>query len=364
METNKLHFVHEFQPKPRPTPLGITNIREPEHMATAAGPSVLIYPHLDSLNVDAALSTKLHVDQLRCIVLDIDTGRNDIEEMELRLRAASAGLRLHTADAALIEGSADLDTSRGGLLTSGAISSKTKLQISLPYSIEHNLDEVVIKLEAQYRTASGSFVYIFTAAISVDLPLDVDVHDIFKAESLFSRFSIRTTNSVPLQITDVKLRDSAAYSAKALPCPPRMMVFEKQPANLTYEITKRKLEGDVETNKKELALAMTVTYSCLDEVILGTITASLKQSLLESPFANLTRMLIPILRDGAQSHALALQFERAALLGSLKLPRYSSIGWEKVFISLSPAVRERLVDWLRDWHQVSASHPPLKSQCP
>lgn len=273
--------------------------------------------------------------------------------MDLRLRSASAGLRLHTADAVVLEGATDLDTSQGGLLHTGALAPKSYLRISLPYSVEHTLHDLTVRLEALYKTENGDFVFASVCTIPVDLPLDVDVHDIFKAERLFSRFNVRTTTSVPLQVTKVHLEESPAFAVKALPCPSSMTVFEKQPASLTYSIFKKASKTGTEMSKKEAALAMTVEYICIDEVILNKITITLSDALEGSPFSELKRLLLPLFRSGAQSHALALQFETAVLLRELTLPAYDTIGWDKAIATLPSTRSEGLADWLRSWHKVS-----------
>lgn len=255
----------------------------------------------------------------------------------------------------MLKGDTELDTSQGGFIRTGAISPDTSLRISLPYSLEHNLNEISTKVEAQYTTSSGSFNFTATNTISIALPLDVDVNDIFKASTLFSRFSIRTTTSIPLQITNVKLQDSPSYAVCALPCPLSMTVFEKQPASLTYRITKKSLGTESQISKKDASLAMTVHYLCVDEIILNTITSSLQRALDDSPYAHLKRLLIPLLRSGAQSHALALQFERAVLFQELTLPFYDTIGWDSAIATLPLASRDGLVSWLQAWHKVSFS---------
>ncbi|KAL1306481.1 hypothetical protein AAFC00_005176 [Neodothiora populina] len=351
LDSDKLRFIHDFQPKPQATPLGITNATKAEQDAASTGPAVLIFPHGDAFEVRASLTRQIYVDKLRDVVIDINTGRNAVESLDLRLRAASAGLRLHTAEATTLGEGIELDTSQGGLLHTEAIDANQQVRIALPYSLEHSRSDVTIKIEAQYKTSAGTFVFVSTCVIIIELPLDVDVHDIFKAKSLFSRFSIRTTNSVPLQVTKVTLADSAAYAVKALPCPPSMTVFDKQPANLTYKITKKTVDEVLTLDKKEAALAMTVHYLCVDEIVLDRITTSLRAALENSPYQHLRRLLLPLLRDGVQSHALALQLERAVLLRELRLPSYESVGWDHSIVDLPAASQDGLAAWLRDWHR-------------
>ncbi|KAI4724479.1 hypothetical protein E4T49_07786 [Aureobasidium sp. EXF-10728] len=350
LESRKLHFSHDFQPKPQTTPLGITNANISDRRSSMSGPSLLVYPHGDSLEARAALSNEIHIDRIRSIVLTILTGRNKTESLDLRLKPASAGLRLHTADAAIIQSDhSQLDTSQAGMLRLGTVEAGAELKIRVPYSTERSLDELTVKLEASYQTSQGAFSYLRTSAIPAALPLDVDVNDIFKSQALFSRFSVRTTNAIPLKITKVQIEESQTYGVRALPCPLPMTVFDKQPASLTYKITRKEADGS-KLNKKEAALALTVEYTRSDEAIFEKLGNVLKTAVANSPFASLRRLLVPTLLNRARSHAPAQQLEQAVLLNEFQVPSYDTTGWGKIVASLTPKKRQGLDDWLQEWH--------------
>jgi hypothetical protein len=353
LESKKLHFSHEFQPKPQTTPLGITNANMSGRRPSMSGPSLLVYPHGDSLETRATLANDIHIDKLRSIVLTIVTGRNSTESLDLRLKSASAGLRLHTADAEIIESNhSQLDTSQAGMLKLGAVDAGLELKVRVPYSTERSLDGLTIKLEANYQTSQGTFSYLRTSVIAAALPLDVDVNDIFKSQALFSRFSIRTTNTIPLQITNIQVEESPAYGVRALPCPLPMTVFDKQPASLTYKITRKDAEGS-KLDKKEAALALTVEYVRSDEAIFEKLGDVLEKAVANSPFAALRRLLVQTLLNRAKSYAPAQQLEQAVLLNEFQVPSYEATGWGKIFASLTPDKRQGLDEWLQEWHSVS-----------
>lgn len=353
LESKKLHFSHEFQPKPQTTPLGITNANMSGRRASMSGPSLLIYPHGESLEARATLANDIHIDKLRSVVLTIATGRNSTERLDLRLKSASAGLRLHTADAEIIESNhSQLDTSQAGMLKLGAVDTGVDVKIRVPYSTERSLDELTVKLEANYQTSQGTFSYLRTCVIAAALPLDVDVNDIFKSQALFSRFSIRTTNAIPLRITSVQVEESHAYGVRALPCPLPITVFDKQPASLTYKITRKDAEGD-KPNKKEAALALTVEYVRADELIFEKLGDVLEKAVANSSFAALRRLLVPTLLNRAKSYAPAQQLEQAVLLNEFQIPSFEVMGWGKIVASLTADKRQGLDEWLQKWHSVS-----------
>ncbi|KAH0360641.1 hypothetical protein KCU65_g9263, partial [Aureobasidium melanogenum] len=350
LESRKLHFTHEFQPKPQTTPLGITNANAAERRSSMSGPSLLIYPHGNSLEVQATLANEIHIDKIRSVVFTILTGRNKTESLDLRLKSASAGLRLHTADAAIIESDHNqLDTSQAGMLKLGAVEAGIVLKVRVPYSTERSLEELTMKLEAKYQTAQGMFSYLRTSTIAAALPLDVDVNDIFKSQALFSRFSIRTTNAIPLKITNVQVEESHAYGVRALPCPLPMTVFEKQPASLTYKVTRKDSAGS-ELNKKEAALALMVEYTRSDEAIFEKLGDVFEKAVANSPFATLRRLLVPTLLNRVKSYAPAQQLEQAVLLSEFQIPSFEATGWGKIVGSLTSDMRQGLDEWLQEWH--------------
>lgn len=353
LESKKLHFSHEFQPKPQTTPLGITNANISGRRPSMSGPSLLVYPHGDSLEARATLASDIHIDKLRSIALTIATGRNSTESLDLRLKSASAGLRLHTADAEITEGNhSQLDTSQAGMLKLGAVDAGANVKVRVPYSTERSLDELTVKLDANYKTSRGTFSYLRTSIIAAALPLDVDVNDIFKSQALFSRFSIRTTNAIPLRITNVQVEESQAYGVRALPCPLPITVFDKQPASLTYKITRKDAEGS-RLIKKEAALALSVEYVRADEAVFEKLGNVLEKAVANSPFAALRRLLVATLMNRAKSYAPAQQLEQAVLLDKFQVPSYEATGWGKIVASLTADKRQGLDEWLQEWHSVS-----------
>lgn len=356
LESRKLHFTQEFQPKPQTTPLGITNATMSERRPSMSGPSLLLYPHSDAFDAQVALASEIKIDQLRCIVVSVKSGRNDIKALNLRLKAASAGLRLHTADAQILDSAHEyLDTSQAGMLQLGAVTEGANIKVRVPYSTERSLNDLTVKLEANYQSTHGSSTYLRTSVVPVALPLDVDVNDIFKSQVLFSRFSIRTTNAVPLRIMNVSLQQSSTYSVKALPCPLPLTVFDKQPVSLVYRISR---DGDRDTsqNKKEAALALSVEYLRMDEVVFDKLGATFEKALADTQFAILRRLLVPTLLNKAKAYAPAQKLEQAVLVGEYRMPPFEVFGWEKVVNSLPADKQSGLTQWLQDWCSVSSFH--------
>lgn len=347
--------MHEFQPKPQTTPLGITNATAAERKTTASGPSILLYPNHEALDVQMSLAPDIHIDRPRAILVRLDTGWNDTDQVSLRLRAASAGLRLHTADASLQdEHGLNIDTSTAGTIKFDKLASGTKFQLYVPYSLEHNLHQVTLRLSAHYETVHGSFEFLSTTSIPVELPLDVDVHDVFKAANLFSKFTIRTTSALPLLVTDVRLEQSPAFEVKPIVRPEPMLVFEKQPAGLTYQITRKALPEGQALPKKEAALSLVVAYHCIDAVVLERLRTKFTQDLANSPHAGLERLLTPLLLEMTRPWIVKgdNSVEQAVLMEEIHIPGYGQLGWSSVIGNLNVDKRDGIIEWLQGWHKV------------
>lgn len=362
LEAKKLHFVNEFQRKPQQTALGITVTEAPDRRPAAPGPSLLLYPRHDALNASISLAPAVHLEKLRAILVDIDTGSTDLESLDLRLKPASAGLRLHTADTTLQTGEAELDLATGGTVKMGPMTRKSHLVLRVPYSLESTLNEVTIRADVHYQNDQGSYIFHRTSTITVELPLDVDVNDSFKQSALFSKFSVRTTASSPLLITSVDLLKSAAYDVHAMPHAGMIPVFEKQPACLTYKITRNASKGANVISKKDASLALCVQYHCLDTVVLEALRSTFETALSESSFASLQCLLSPIVTDSCRSQLSTSMLEEAVLLEEFPIPVYASIPWSSALSQLPASTRSPLQAWLEDWHTNHTSIPlPLST---
>lgn len=357
LEVDKLHFIHDFQEKPRRTPLGISLPEGSDAQQTRTGSSILLYPRNHALGARMTLCPDIHIDKRRSLHISLDTGAQELDRVDIRLKAASAGLRLNTADTAVVQGQVpDLDLKTGGTIKLGSTSADQPLVLRLPYTLENDLREIKVRLEITYVKDEETFLFLSIETISTELPLDVDVSDMFRGNALFSKFSVRTVSTSPLLIRTVKLSPSAVYDVVSMPCPPNMTVFERQPACLTYKITKRDKVGTSTVSKADAALALDVDYCCIDAVVQHSLEKQLHEDLSQSDHRGLTRLLLSLLHDNRHNIFSSSALETAVLLQKIVVPSYESLNWDAAIITLAHQQRAGLQAWLKEWHD---THPSL-----
>ncbi|KAL1602491.1 hypothetical protein SLS60_005907 [Paraconiothyrium brasiliense] len=361
LQTKRIAFVHEpFTKAEATTPLGIITSVSATSLKSAKKNRVLCFPPMEAFEARLYLSHFIHIDKPRHIEVACSSGWNTIERAEIRLKSASAGLRLRTANATTTSGDAQImEKPSPGVIRTGEIAANTTVTFQVPYETETLLPDLTVKLEIDYFTENGQFQYYSSFTIPVELPLDVNVHDHFKNASLFSKFNIKTASQVPLEITEVSLEGSGEYDVSA-PKRPKgpFQVFPKQPAAVTYKVTKKGVEDGGRRKSQAVnngSLALSVEYRCLDEEVLDRVRALFGDAVENGPVHRLARLLIHTFTDRLRHRILPPQFERIALLQQIDIGPYDDMGWEECIESLPETVRQDTRTWLQKWHQSNKS---------
>ncbi|OCL12691.1 hypothetical protein AOQ84DRAFT_385930 [Glonium stellatum] len=359
VEAKKIIFQHEpFTKAEASTPLGISTSVSATSLKIAKKSRVLCFPRMEAFQARIFLSQFIHIDQRRSLEIECSSGWNDIQRAEIRLRAASAGLRLRTADATLVHGNITIDDkSRAGIIDFSNMPVDATTTFRIPYELETLLPELVVKLEVAYFTAKGEFLLTSSSTIPVELPLDVNVHDHFKGGSLISRFNIKTSNVAPLEVLDVRLESSNAFNVQS----PRnvttpMYVHPKQPVSVTYKITTTTPPGkrsprDRQGPNNTQALALTVDYRSLKEVVLSRAEQIFAAAVEESSLHRLGRLLVPLFLDRLEHRILPSQFEKITLLQKASIGSFDDMGWFDCIESLPQLIRDDTRRWLKKWHE-------------
>lgn len=351
LKTKKIVFVHEPLSKTEaPTPLNSGGASHLEATELAKRSQIFCFPRTESLEAKLYLSRYIHIDKIRSIEVECTTGWNEVEQLELRLRAASAGLRLHTADATVIEGTAELTKSskpKPGIMELANLSPDTKFKLRIPYELESHVSDIVIRIDAEYSTSKGAFQFFSHSKIPIDLPLDVNVQDTFKPFALFSTFNIRTPDYKPLRLLSAKLGDTSLLSVQG-PMGgqwPRI-VFPKKAMSLQF-IIKQKDKG---SSAKE-PLPLDVEYQCLNEQIEATAELTMARAIAESEFAELHRLVVPVFSDRLLYHITEPEFAAIASHDELSLPSFADFGWDEVLEAVPTTTRLGLQSWLQSFHE-------------
>lgn len=324
-------------------------------MKAAKKARVQCFPRAEALDARVYLSHFIHIDKPRHIEICCSTGANEVKRAEIRLKAASAGLRLRTAEVSLESEDGVIENSqKPGIITIGAMPANSSIILKIPYDMETILQDLTVKTEIDYHTAIGQFQYFSSFTIPVELPLDVNVHDHFKAKSLFSKFNIKTANQVPLELLDVELEGSDEFDVHA---PQRskkpLHIFSRQPVAVTYNIVKKTSNPeDLAQTKSTGNLALAVEYRCLNEDVLDRLRIHFAMAVKDSPVAHLSRLLLAAFTDRAERKVIPYQYEKIALLEKVDMGVYEEMDWAEFIESLSQSVRDETRSWLQGWLKV------------
>ncbi|KAH7372031.1 trafficking protein particle complex subunit 10 [Pyrenochaeta sp. MPI-SDFR-AT-0127] len=357
LEAKRILFVHEPVTKSESTtPLGIITSVSTQSLKAAKKSRILCFPRAESFQARIYLSHFIHIDKPRHVEVECSSGWNHIKRAEIRLKSASAGLRLRTANTSVAAGDVEVeDKPTPGVIAIGPLGANSTATLKVPYDMETILQDLTVKVEVDYFTEDGQFQYISSFTIPVELPLDVNVHDHFKNQSLFSKFNIKTASYVPLELLDVELQGSDEFNVHA---PKRsteaVHVFPKQPVAITYKITKKAIDISKKRQSRQPStgsLSLAVEYRCLNEDVLDRVRKLFADTVANSPVHRLGRLLTDTFALRLEHEILPHQVERIALLEKLDLGAFEDMGWRETLDSLPHIIRDDTELWLQKWHE-------------
>lgn len=324
------------------------NMRDP--------PRFFIWPAQRSLEARVKHSSYINLELPRSIIVELSNGENDVSQGKLLLRAASAGLRLHTAKALVDKGEFKIiNKTLPGTITFDEFPVGTKASIRVPYSVENDLKDIDVRLEVTYTTSEGDFTYACNSKVSILLPLAINVQDIFKKNALFSRFTIGTANSVPLRIFNCHLEGNETFSVNSPALTGvELDVFDLQPLSFISRIQKRldRQNGIGKSEAQKRRLYLQIQFRCLDEEICVTAENIFCAALRRSPLQVYSRILKPLLSTTLRKSFSIQRLEAGIMQREYHLGKFDEREWESQLSGLAIQQRRLLVVWLKTWHEV------------
>lgn len=307
-------------------------------------PKLLLYQREEAFNVKLFSSRCMYLDQNRSLEIELSSGWNVVTNGQLQIRAATAGMRLQTSEITVIDGQVDIQKKpEAGVIHFGAIGSETVARIRVPFNLEHEVNDVTLRLEVSYTTKDGDFFFATTSSVSIMLPLGVNVQDVFKHKALFSKFTISTSTNIPLRLLSSKLEKSEVFEAQCgLGLTGPLTIFTRQPASLLYKIIKNSppsLTTRHESSKPR-TLSLILHYICLDEEVYDVVAQVMKDFLGGSSLRPYTRLIIPVILSEFRAHFLPYDFERAAILGEIPTSAILNIRWHDHFSGLGNSIEQ------------------------
>lgn len=327
-------------------------------------PKLLIYHQAEGFDLTLFSSRYMHLSRNRALEIELSSGWNDVISGALHVRAATAGLRLQTSETSVVDGDFEISNkSEAGIIRFGAMASGSTSRIRMLFNLEHEVNDISVKLEVSYTTKNGDFVFAANPSVSVMLPLGVNVQDVFKHKALYSRFTISSATSRPLRLLSTKLENSDVFQAQsggALTKP--LIIFPRQPASILYRITRpssKSLKSPPGSGKGlKSPLSLTVHYICVEEEIDNAVTLSLNKFFKETElyaYARLiTHTVISVLRQQISDDNV----EHIAVLSEIPMSILSPVKWHEHFAGLGYAsqgkeevatlIAEKLGTWQRE----------------
>ena len=312
-----------------------------------------LFQRNDVLDVQLVANKHVRLHSDNGLDLQVRSGWNDIKSCEIRVRPMTGGLRLLIAKAELADDATKFAKApEAGAIFLDAISPNSCATVQFPYSMEHDLGDVSVKIEATYVTTAGETFYLAkSVTVPVSLAVGVQVQDVFKHNALFARFNVSTASPSPLRLHKAELQgcelfESSFGAASSHP----ITVFPKQPATLLYKVTRK---ADAQTPAAPLArtMALRLEYSVLQLEVESLIQQSVTEDL-DSPFAHVVAaQVLAEAKAGLQAYDL----ERAALTGYVTTAYLENASWAPKLHGLSDA--NRLVEHITSWQK---AHPRLK----
>ena len=322
---------------------------------------LLVYPSYRTFAVKMYPFPVIHLAETRQLLLQVRPSYNNTEHCKVRLRTATAGLRLNIHDSKLIgdeRDSCQLQTAREGdalLLVMSDLAAGSVTNIQIPYTMEIASEPAVtLRIEANYETDQGSFIFYDTLFVKVILPVTVNVQDVFRKEFMYSKFTISPSTMVPLRLIRCSLEDNDCYDmVTGGKFDEPFVVFPKQPANWTVRL----LPKNTDTTISPKRMTLVVDFQSLDGVILAVLETYFTREIVQCGHAFATRLLASHLLERVRTTWTDQDVEVAGLLQEFEIWKMEDMEWPSVLCAFDKKTRAGIEEWLREWHLRS---PPVK----
>ncbi|KAJ5883775.1 uncharacterized protein N7473_010661 [Penicillium subrubescens] len=331
-------------------PVGFRETDEDEE--TDRRPYIYCYPPAEGLQAKVVSPHLINLEAMRTLELELNSGRNDINAGIIRVRPATAGLRLRISEVEVVDGEIDVTPNiDAGTIEFTQLPAQTFIRLRIPYTVEETFTNLSARAEVSYETDKGKFAFSTAHSIVATLPISVNVQDIFKDELLFSRFTISPAMLIPLRITNCSLPSSDSYSVQtSIKGPVAMDVFPKQPASLLYKIRPSGLVSATTGPGAPRSLRLRVDFTCVDDECLDVVEKLFLSAIESSPFSQYATLLTSHIVSSFRTQLSTSDMEVIGLVREVEMLPYQSVQWEE----LLGALKERTEDvrqWLTSWHE-------------
>ncbi|KAL5342370.1 trafficking protein particle complex subunit 10 [Aspergillus crustosus] len=312
-------------------------------------PYIFCYPPPQGLQAKIESPHLVNLEAMRTLELELNSGWNNIKTGVLRVRPATAGLRLRIAEAEVVDGDIEIKAnSETGNIEFGGLGTNSIVRFRIPYTVEEHPATLSARAEITYETQQGRFSYSSAHDVTSALPISVNVQDVFKEKILFSRFTISPATMIPLWLSKCSIPNSDVYQVQSnVGDVVAMRVFPKQPASLLYKIQPRE---DIATSPgSRRSLRLTVEFTCVDDECFDTIEKTFRASISSSEFAQYSTLLTPHIVEAFRTQLSTPELEVIGLVREIEALPYAAVRWEGLLSALKEPI-DGLRAWLKVWH--------------
>ena len=313
-------------------PVGFRETEDSEEVD--ARPYIYCYPPADGLQAKIVSPHLIDLQAMRTLELEIDSGRNNIKSGTVRVRPATAGLRLRLAETKVVDGNLEIDANHeSGVIEFTQLAARSFVRLRIPYTVEEAFATLSARAEIGYETENGTFASSAPFSVVASLPISVNVQDIFKGEMLFSRFTISPAMLIPLRITNCSLPGSSTYEVQSsMTGPVALDVFPKQPASLLYKI--RPVDSSNTAEPTPRSLQLSVDFTCVDDECLDAIARQFGASIDTSPFRQYAALLTSHIVSSFRAQLSTNDMEAIGLIREVNMLPYQSVRWDDLLGAL------------------------------
>ncbi|GAD95031.1 hypothetical protein NFIA_013010 [Paecilomyces variotii No. 5] len=336
----------------------LPGLRDTDDSEEEKRPYIYCHSSTDGLEARIISPRYINLEDLRTVDVELESGWNEIKKGVIRVRPATAGLRLRIAEAVVVDGEINVvNNSESGNIEFTNFPARSSVRFRIPYTVDDNHTILSAKLEVGYETEKGRFTYSSSNTIVSTLPVSVNVQDVFKNDALFSKFTVSPAMMIPLRILGCEIPSSDAYEVQSsIQGPVAFDVFPKQPASILYKIKQRSLDQAKDANSKR-SLRLTVEFTCLDDECLTAIKQRFSQDIEKSQLRHLTRLLTPHIVEAFRTQLSTTDMETIGLVREVETLPYESVQWDTILGALPGSQQPEARGWLMAWHKSNPTIP-------
>ncbi|KAJ9196715.1 hypothetical protein DTO021D3_5185 [Paecilomyces variotii] len=336
----------------------LPGLRDANDGAEEKRPYIYCHPSADGLEARIISPRYINLEHLRTVDVELESGWNDIKKGVIRVRPATAGLRLRIAESAVVEGEINvINSSDSGNIEFTDFPPGSSVRFRIPYTVDDNHTMLSAKLEVGYETEKGKFTYSSSSTVVSTLPVSVNVQDVFKNDILFSKFTVSPAMMIPLRILGCDIPSSDSYEVQSsIQGPVAFDVFPKQPASILYKI-KQRTENQIKDANSKRSLRLTVEFTCLDDECLTAIKQRFAEDIEKTQLRHLTRLLTPHIVEAFRTQLSTTDMETIGVVREVETLPYESVQWDTILGALPGPQQPEVKGWLMEWHKKNPTIP-------